>query len=72
MIWDVSGMFLSLITKFHMVLQVGKRCLTIVQAIRINTDYMLAKLTLPSPTSKPDSELISLLELHASESEEIV
>ena len=29
-------------------------------AMRINTDYKLAILTLPSPASKPDSELLPL------------
>ena len=33
----------------------------------ISTDYMLAKLTLPSPVPKSDSELIPFLELHTSE-----
>ena len=33
---------------------------------------MLAKLILPSPASKPGSELLPLLELHITELEEIV
>ena len=38
----------------------------------INIDYKLEKLTLPSPASKPDSELLPLQELQSSELEELV
>ena len=38
----------------------AERCLTVAPAMRINTDYKLAILTLPSPASKPDSELLPL------------
>ena len=50
-----------------MALRDANGCLILALVMRINTDYKLAILTLPSPASKPDIELLSLQQLQSSE-----
>ena len=49
--------------KLREALRVAESCLTMAPAMRINTDYKLAILTLPSPVSEPDSVLLPLQEV---------